>query len=330
MATANAINQQSRFEDGYREAVFSVSDLELHRRFYEKVAGWQVLARDPTPRALLDAYELEASVHAEEIVLGCPGTDRGFIRLIQFDGAPQRQIRSNARSWDTGGFYDVNVRVVDMATKFRDFQRHHWQGETDPLEFTFGPFVIQEWLARGPDGIVIALVQRISPPLEGAPEFEEVGPLFNATQIVADLDAAKRFYVETLGFKTYFDDVWLSEEPEPTVLGMPPELATTVPRKVTIVHPHGTNSGSLELLEFDGITGVDCASHAMPPNLGILTLRYPLRALDDFLVHLEHSRVEILFGPVVVEMPPYGAVRLLGIRGPGGVLLECFEELADD
>ena len=312
-------------KDGYHEAVFSVSDVDLYVAFFMDVAGWDVLSRHRTPREILDAYGLDRSVQAEEVVMGNPGSARGFVRLIGFTGAQQRQIRSNARSWDTGGFFDVNARVLDMAGKFDAFQRRHWQGETDPIEFTFGPFVIQEWLSRGPDGIVMALVQRITPPLPGPSDFDEIGPFFNATQVVDDADAAREFYQDVLGFQIYLEDVWLSESPEPTVLGMPHNLATTVPRKVYIVHPHGTNSGSLELLEFDGITGNDLSARAQPPNLGILTLRYPLHDLDGFVAHLSARGIEMAVPPVATTLAPYGAVRLLAIRGPGGVWLEFFE-----
>lgn len=311
---------------GYREAVFSVSDAEAYRTFFESVAGWEVLHRGTVDARLLGAWALPDGATAREIVLGNPGTERGFVRLVQFAGVSAVQIRSSAQSWDTGGFFDVNSRVLDMAAKFEEFQAGDWQAVSDPVEFTFGPFVVKEWLVRGPDGIVLALIERVSPPLEGWPTLKSMSRLFNATQVVEDFAAAKRFYVDTLGFTVYLDHEGVSETPGPNVLGLPHNLATSVSRKVTIVHPQGTNEGSVEILAFDGATGRDFSTRAAPPNLGILTLRFPVADIDAFHDHAIDRDLEIAMPPVSIDLAPYGRLELMALRGPGGVWLEFFEE----
>jgi len=311
---------------GYREAVFSVADAERYRAFLETVAGWEVRHRGSVDERLLEAWALPADAKAAEIVLANPGTDRGFVRLVQFAGVDAVQIRSSAQSWDTGGFFDVNSRVLDMAAKFAEFQAADWQAVSDPVEFAFGPFVVKEWLVRGPDGIVFALIERVSPPLEGWPALKSMSRLFNATQVVEDFAAAKRFYVETLGFSVYLDHEGASKAPGPNVLGLPHNVATEVTRKVTIVHPQGTNEGSVEILAFDGATGRDFSSRAAPPNLGILTLRFPVADIDAFHEHALDSGLEIAMPPLTVELAPYGRLELMAVRGPGGVWLEFFEE----
>ena len=312
---------------GYREAVFSVSNLAEQAAFYRDVAGWQVLHEGPVAPELLRAYNLPAQVSGRAVVLGNPGTDRGFLRLLQFDGAEQVQIRSNAQTWDTGGIFDVNSRVADMSKKFAEFQARDWQAASDPVEFSFGPFVVIEWLTRGPDGIVLALIERVQPPLEGWPELRELSRLFNATQIVADAEAAKRFYVDKLGFKIYLEHTGASDELEQNVFGLPHNVATDVPRTVYILHPTGTNEGSVEILAFDGAVGRDYSERARPPNLGILTLRFPIADIDEFAAHVTAEDIEIAVAPTRMTIHPYGAVRLMAIRGPGGVWLEFFQSI---
>ncbi len=310
---------------GYDEAVFVVSRLDAQVDFYRSVAGWEVLHRGPSPAALLAAYRLNEDVTGTEVVLGNPGTERGFLRLIHFDGVEQRQIRSSAQSWDTGGIFDVNSRVLDMQRKFAEFQARDWQAVSDPVQFTFGPFVVNEWLTRGPDGVVLALIERVQPPLEGWPHLRELSRLFNATQVVADAEAAKHFYVEKLGFAVYLEHTAASEAPEQNVLGLPHNFATDVPRIVYIVHPNGTNEGSVEILAFDGAKGADFSARARPPNLGILTLRFPLSDIDGFAEHVEAQDIEVLVAPTPMHLAPYGDVILMAIRGPGGVWLEFYE-----
>lgn len=310
---------------GYQEAVFSVSDLAEQTAFYQDVAGWQILHKGSVSPTLMSAYALPPNVSGSEVVLGNPGAERGFLRLVQFHGADQQQIRSNAQSWDTGGFFDVNSRVADMQTKFAQFQALGWQAASDPVQFSFGPFVVKEWLTRGPDGIVLALIERVQPPLEGWPHMRQLSRLFNATQVVADAEEARRFYVDKLGFDVYLEHTAASEQPEQNVLGLPHNVAADVARIVYILHPQGTNEGSIEILAFDGADGSDFSARARPPNLGILTLRFPLSDMQGFAKHVAAEGIDVAVAPMRTELTPYGEVWLMAIRGPGGVWLEFFQ-----
>ncbi len=310
---------------GYQEVVFSVSDLADTVTTYQEVAGWQVLETGAVPRQLLDAYELAGEVRAQQVLLNNPGTERGYLRLMQFEGAEQQQIRSNAQTWETGGWFDVNARVVDMDAKFTQLQARGWQAGSDPVEFTFGPFVVKEWLARGHDGVVLALIERVAPPLTGWPHLTELSRFFNATQIVRDMQSALAFYRDVLGFKTYLEHHGASSKPGPNVLGLPHNLATEVDRHVYILHPQGSNEGSIELLSFDGLSGRDFSARAQPPNLGVLMLRFPVRDIKAFAGYLRTHKVAIAFDPIEIHLEPYGMVTLMGVRGPGGAWLEFFE-----
>ena len=309
---------------GYQEAVFSVSDADEWVALFEEIAGWEVLHDGVTDPALLAGWQLPDAASAREIVVGNPGTERGFVRLLQFSGVEQRQIRSNAQSWDTGGWFDVNSRILSMDQKFAELQARDWQAASDPVEFTFGPFVVREWLARGPDGIVVALIERVQPPLEGHPNLREMGRLINATQIVPDIAAARTFYIEKLGFKTYLDHTGASKSPGPNVLGLPHNIAAEVVRHVSIVHPDAVNEGSVELLQFDGATGADLSAQAVPPNLGVLMLRFPVGDMTAFAEHIEAMNIETAMTPRHIVLPPYGDVTMMAVRGPGGVWIEFF------
>lgn len=315
---------ESPVSAGYQEVVFSVSSIERYQSFFEEVAGWTVLSESAVDSVHLQAWGLDSETSAIQVVLGNPGTERGFVRLIRFLGAEQQQIRSNAQSWDTGGWFDVNSRVLSMDRKFEQFQARDWQAGSDPVQFSFGPFVVKEWLARGPDGIVIAMIERVTPTLEDWPNLREMSRFFNATQIVPDIEEAREFYMDKLGFRSYLEHHAASKEAGPNVLGMPHNLATEVPRIVSIVHPQGSNEGSVELLQFDGMSGRDWSDRAAPPNLGILMLRFPVHDMDAFHQHAVREKLDIVASPVTVAMPPYGDVRAMTVRGPGGAWIEFF------
>jgi catechol 2,3-dioxygenase-like lactoylglutathione lyase family enzyme len=310
---------------GWREAVLSVSNLDTWEQTLTESGGWETLLRAEGDPDWLLLWDLPAGARFSERLLRNPGTETGHIRLVRFDNVPQVQIRSNGQTWETGGIFDLNVRVLDIDARFAELQARDWQGFGDPVRFTFGPFVVREWLGRGPDGIVFALIEREAPPLDGWPELRRFSRSFNSTQIVADMDASLRFYKHVLGFQTYVETEGPGDTAGPNVLGLPHDLVTKISRRTVIVHPNGENEGSVELIEFDGIGGRDFADRARPPNLGVLSLRFPVRELDV----LASTLTEAGFAPTTrgsARLPPYGVVEVLVVRGPNGEWLEFYED----
>lgn len=308
--------------EGYHEVVLSVSDLARWRETLTAGTGWSVVHEGDVADGWLAAYGAAAG---KEVVLLNPGTTRGYVRLVSYDAPEQRIIRSHAQSWDTGGWFDFNVRVVDMAASSRAFEQRGWQSTTDPVQFSFGPFVVIEWLARGPDGVVMAMIERIEPPLEGWLQLEVASRPFNATQVVRDMAAARHFYETVLGFKVYLEHAGASKAPGPNVLGLPHNLATEIPRHVVIVHPDGKNEGSVELLSFDGVTGRDFSDAAGPTNLGIASLRFRVPSVLAVRAQLMAHGIEPPPVHRCVSWPPHGAANLLHVEGPEGARVEFLE-----
>jgi catechol 2,3-dioxygenase-like lactoylglutathione lyase family enzyme len=314
--------------DGFHEVVFSVSDLEGAARFYQDVAGWDVVYLGSGDPNLAKFWGLPGDQLIRQALLKNPGDESGFLRLVAFPGAEQKQMRSSAQTWDTGGIFDVNVRVLDVHEKFAELRKRGWQFYSDPIQFTFGPFVVWEVLAKGPDGVVFAMVERVQPPLEGWPNLRQLSHIFNSTQIVADFDTSLEFYRDKLGFKIYLEHEGPSKEAGPNVLGLPHNLATEISRKVVILSPDGTNAGSVELIGFDGLTGADFSDLAAPPNLGILALRFPISDLAAYRLRLAAHGVVPVNGPSTVDIEPYGEVEVMTIRAPEGAWLEFYQKTA--
>lgn len=310
---------------GWREAALSVSDIDAWITQWAPTAGHEVIYRGEPDPLWFKIWQLPDSARAEEALLRNPGTESGYLRLIEFQGVAQQQMRSNGQTWETGGWFDINARVVNLDETFRALQSRGWQGFADPVSMTFGPFKVSEWLARGPDGVVIALIERVAPPLTDWPQLKTVSRLFNSTQIVADIEASYAFYVDTLGFKVYLEMNGPSDKPGPNVLGMPHNLNDRISRRVYIVHPEGGNDGSVELIEFDGLAGRDFSTQTRPPNLGVMSLRFPVEHVEDLASELAAKGVTILSAPRRVVMQPYGERTVFVVRGPNGEWLEFFE-----
>lgn len=303
----------------------SVSSLETLSKDFIEVGAWSVLAEGPVDPSAIRAWRLAETVKAEQLLLGNPGTETGFVRLVRFDTAERAYMRPNARAWESGGILDINIRVKDMDAKYRELMRRGWQAHGDPLQFSFGPFVVREWITLGPDGMSVALIERIEPELEGWPHFRHFSRSFNSTQVVRDMDTALGFYRDVLGFQQYLYHEGASKPPGENVLGLPYEAAMEVERKVWIGHPEGVNEGSVELIEFVGASGRDLAELAVPPNLGLLMLRFPVEGLDALAAHLSAAGVKIEQGPGLILLPPSGMARQISVRAPDGAWLDFYE-----
>ncbi len=94
---------------------------------------------------------------------------------------------------------------------------------------------------------------------------------------------------------------------------------------MVILSPDGSNAGSVELIAFDGAVGADFSERAKAPNLGILTLRFPVADLEAYRQRLATHGVEAVNGPSTITMEPYGEIEIMTIRSPEGAWLEFYQ-----
>jgi catechol 2,3-dioxygenase-like lactoylglutathione lyase family enzyme len=323
---------QKAFEiGGFTEAVVSVRSVSDAMKLYQDVGGWDIIGLGDADKTQAEFWWLPPSQRVKYAVLRNRGDRTGIVRLVEFENAKeQRQIRSSAYPWEPGGIFDLNIRVKDIAAKFAELQRRGWQGFSEPRRYVFDKFEVSEVLMRGPNGEVLALVERHAPPLVGFPNLREFSHVFNSSQIVSNMDSAAEFYMNKLGFKVYLKTDETSKAPEENIFGIPPNMMPSVRRRVMVLHPQGTNNGSVELISFEGVQGKNYARYAVPPNLGILALRFPVRHLDAFYKHLTERSVMIARPPAPVDMSPFGTARMLALRSPDGAWLEFYEITASN
>ncbi|MFS4467208.1 VOC family protein [Maribacter sp. 2210JD10-5] len=311
---------------GFQEIIISVYNLEREVAFFQRICGWEIVSRSKGNSAIKQLWHLDDAVKIEEVLLHNPGDNTGFLRLVKFSNVEQRQIRSGTQIWDSGGIFDVNIRVKSIADMYRIFQNEGWNGYTDPNRFTFGKFDVSEVLMKGPDGVTFAMMQRFDPPLEGF-AFEKVSRIFNSTTICMDYKKTRDFFINTLGFQLYFETEGTNRSNGPNVIGIPPNINSDVTVPVCILHPTGKNEGSLELLQTVELKGKDCAEFAKPPNLGILMYRFPVRDAEAYATTLKEKGLALNSDVQTVTVLPYGNLKVFSVRSPDGVWLEFIELL---
>ncbi|MEQ9110596.1 MAG: hypothetical protein RIF37_15535 [Rhodospirillaceae bacterium] len=313
---------------GWQEAVLSVSDATQWQTQLQDIAGWQPILSGDVDRQQLALWGLDGDVSARFIVLQNPGETQGLVRLVQFSGAEQVQIRSSAQSWDTGGFLSLLLRSRGVDQNFADARRYQWTGYNDPVTLYLGPERrLRNVVLRGPDGINFGVYERVVPGLDGWPNIKKMSRPFNAMQIVKDRDATVAFYEDILGFVSMSIGNAPAAQADANNFGLPTNLVTSTPLKSAIMHPIGGESGRVEFVEWDGLEGRDLTDRAVAPNLGILTLRFPVANAEKRAKNIKDNGGHVSGPPVIVSMPPYGDVKMFSVTTPDGVFLEMFQPL---
>ncbi|MFW5816856.1 MAG: CpcT/CpeT family chromophore lyase, partial [Wenzhouxiangella sp.] len=233
-------------------------------------------------------------------------------------------------AWDSGGYFSLMMRARGRESVYRDALALGWTAESEPVRFEFPPSVLANVVLKGPDGINIALYERLEPPLDAFWQFERLSQPFNAMQMVADIDRADAFFTSVLGMAHFWAGDYLDPEPGPNNFGLPHNLTTEIPRRTRILQPKAGETGRLELMQFAGLDGRDLSERARPPNLGIVSVRYPVADAEAALVQVRAAGGEAWRGPATINLPPYGRVRVFAVRAPDGAIVELFSALGQD
>ena len=262
-----------------------------------------------------------------QVLLTAPSDPATVLRLVRFDGCEQAMIRPSQRVWDTGGIFDIDIFSRDARAAYRALvERHGWTAFGEPADYVLGDFDVTQVVARGPDGMVAAIIEPRQRSDVALPPPGALSRPFNATQIVRDMDATIAFFIDILGWRvTMAMDVEGAVEPGADVLGLPLPHARTTRRRMAIVHPDGTNDGSVELLQIVGLHGHDHADRAIAPNIGLFAARFPVADADIAAAAIVARGGTLHCLPCDVTIAGIGRTRLFAIRTPDGAILEFFQ-----
>lgn len=309
---------------GFQELVLSVSNLNRYIDLFERVFGWEVLYRQMADENLNKLWKLDSSVEIEEALITNPNDTEGFLRLVQFKNVPQQQIRSASHIWDSGGIYDVNIRVADIDTFYAALQQEGWNGISNPVRYTFDGYDVSEVLVKGPDGIIFALIQRHSPPLIDFEHMGKTSRIFNSSIAVSNIVESREFYVDKLGFHVLHESDSLDPIEGYPIVGLPKKLKN-IQVPLNIVRPDPNAYGSLECVTTNGISGEDYSHLAKLPNLGALMYRFPVRDANAYAAKLKEKGLLLNSEVHHSTIQPYGNLKIFSVLSPDGVWLEFIE-----
>lgn len=314
---------------GFVESLWSVHDIDRACAAMVDVAGYERQELPDAEPQEVAYWQVDGCTGVQQAMLCAPGETIGRLRVVEFQGCEKYSIRPSQRSWDTGGIFDLDLFSRDARGIYRALvERHGWTAFGEPVDYVMGAFDVTQVVARGPDGLVLAIIEPRQATDIALPPPERLSRIFNSTQLVRDVGCAIAFYTDVLGWKVMMDMVIDDAvEPGADVLGLPMPHARTVRRRVAIVHPEGRNDGSVELIEI-GFDGQHHGERAVAPHVGLLSLRVPVadaRAMADAILARGHGLHK---PPTLLDVAGIGPALFFAMRTPDGAILEFFEAVA--
>lgn len=309
-------------DNGFQEVVGIVADGDAAAQQLCTALGFTVRHRGTVPAAALDLWGISGRT-AQETLIGHPDSPRGAIRLVEFDGAPAPRMRDGAQAWDAGGVFDINIRALqDIEPLHQAMGLGGFLSPAPIVDWDFGPLSVREVVENNADGLAIALMQRVAPPLTGYEAIRgNASWVFNSTQVVPDFDAARALYRDALGWTTVQESVQVHEDGR-NCMGLPLGLAPGVTARIGIYQAQGQMQGSTEIIAFD------CGGHdfsaADVPGRGWAALRYPVTDLRAFQEQTRSGGC-VLSEVLEFDWYPHGRVRAVSARTPWGARLEGVE-----
>lgn len=312
-------------DDGFHEASGIVHDLDDSIARLCGVFGYSLIWRGNAARATLDLMGIPPGMDAVEALVGDPAQQRGYVRLFAFPGHDTGVMRDGGQPWDHGGIFDINIRSLGPIEPLHQAMTRAGFACFAPITaWDFGALSVKEVVERDADGLAIAMMERIAPPLEGYEHVKgKASYVFNSTQVVPSFDAARAFFVDTLGWLPVQETRWKHEDGL-NCMGLPLDTARERELRVGIYQSNGRNEGSVEILEYGG-EGRDFSA-AAPPDRGWAALRFPVADPAHFIATAAQGGCTIL--PCrTITMEPYGDMEAAVAITPWGARLEVYRPL---
>jgi len=310
-------------DNGFEEAVGLVADSDAAAARLCDALRYRVVHSGRAPAGALRLMGLSAEAVAREVLIAHPDGLRGGIRLISIAGPDMPLMRDGAQAWDSGGIFDVNIRALqDIDPLHRAMGQAGFRAHAPITDWDFGALAVREVVESDADGLCIALMERVHPPLAG---YDGIGGnaswVFNSTQVVTDFAAARSVFVDHLGWKVVQETRgFAGQDNGANCMGLPPGLAGAIPMQIGIYHPQGRMEGSVEIIRF-GCGGNDFSA-ARPPMRGWAGLRFPVSDLGGFADRMRAAGCEVSAAQKF-EWAPHGVVEGICATTPWGARIEA-------
>lgn len=310
--------------DKWQEAVLVVADGDVWHRFFTEVAGWRQRFCDAASNRELRRMGSRAR-QARECLYANRGDRRGWVRVIEVGSLAATPARIGTMPWDTGGFFSLMFYGADLDRSYAAAAELGFDSVARPIFLSASTSRLKNVVLEGPDGINIAIYQRLSPPLTAFPNMRQLSTAFNSMMMVSDVPAMEQFVEDVLDFDRVGSGSFVDPERGENNFGLPQNWADIVARQFSIYGPEPDLDGRVELLKFVGLDGRP-VNPGREFHRGILALRFPVA---DLSATLESVDAKPMRSTSKVRLRPYGDVRIATFLSPEGGRFELMQVLED-
>jgi catechol 2,3-dioxygenase-like lactoylglutathione lyase family enzyme len=303
-------------------ALIVTRDLDNLRRIYVDGVGLTLEGPLPASRATTDAqrrlWQMPPGMTWQTWRLTRPATPDAIRVLVLVPDVVTPVMRRSYDREETGpyalGFAMRDVRAVDARITALGFRRTLPAVNEYPLKLRDGAeYPVIEASYEIADATRLVLMQRGGgmKPTGSIDAATGLGGPSYSSLIVEDAAAMQRFFTTVLDYEERTNREWTVFSPRF--------------RYVTL-HAKGARTGNLGLVEYAPADRKPSTGVApRPPNRGLAGWSFPVRSLDEVLKRADAQRVPRVAGPLAIDDPRFGRVRIATVLAPNGLLIELFE-----
>ncbi len=308
---------------GFSHVVITTAHMEVLGGFFEAL-DWRSLTVDLMPEALAFWGVEPGETSAMRWI---PPSNACEILLLPMPREAAVLRPTDCAVTTPGGLFDINMRTVDSDWSHDFLLAHGWQSLVEPVAWRFGDIETREGLYIQEDGIVLAVMERLQPPLPTV-TFDRMSDVFNATQMVRSVDQTVAF-LKNLYFKRFIQHQGPLPGAGPKVLQLEHHPVDTDDIHLAILHPEARMEGSLELVEV--------LYHPLPPlsippcgGRGLRSLCFPIDDIEACYERLMASEWAKQISHPLAQRALPGVLSTLSfsIAAPDGGRLDVYQPTA--
>lgn len=254
---------------------------------------------------------------ADQVLVRTPGAETGWLHFVQFS-EPHRSVRSGATVTDLGP-KNIDVNCEDMPACYAELAAAGCRFRSAISEYEVDGIHAREVQMPSHDDVNVVLIEVLSGGFETTFSASGYAAVTSFVVIVPDTKIEADFYAELFGLDELMHHRIAGPGIE-KVVGLPKGSALDM----RLMGREKKFFGRVELIEYEGVHGMDRFTPAKPPAPGILGCAFAVESLNRFLARAEqqgteviaHDRVETLFGS-----GPMGS-----LKSPAGLHIDVFEK----
>lgn len=291
-----------------REIVVSVFDLDRTLAAFTGPLGWPLRERGQADPTVARVLGLPVDTPIDQALLGTAKQDDVSIRLIAIhvDDKSRTPIRPGGRWWDVGGLGPLQLSVADADSAAAGLALLGWS-RGGPPRSSASRRVIE---MRGPDDLTVSL----------STDDPVSGDTVTGAAIVHDIAAWREFMSEILGISPVAQGERRNVDPD--LFGLPGSVRGLSDHRWASIAL--SPSSHLNALQFLRTIGHDFTGDVRAPRLGVLALRLEVSDAGTIAARAKAKAAPVAAELQIERLSPYGTVRTVVLRAPGGLAIEAF------